>query len=98
VSKCISSRGEYSEHELGTGDMEFVCTFCFVLDEDAIKGELGRLRKRVQAVGDNLVEQHRYAEGALAGGAKGEYEYQLKGRLLALTEVHRALSPGGSNA
>lgn len=50
MSKCVSAQGEYSEHELGSGDMEFVCTLCYVLDEEVIKAELDRLRAQVAAV------------------------------------------------
>jgi len=41
VSKCISPRGEYSEHTL---DGDFVCTACLGFDEDAVIKELRRLR------------------------------------------------------
>ena len=35
MSTCISSQGEFSSHELGTGDQEFTCTLCGAFDEDA---------------------------------------------------------------
>jgi hypothetical protein len=44
MSKCISSEGEYSEHELGTDEPEFVCARCFVFNEDAAVAEIARLR------------------------------------------------------
>lgn len=46
MSACISSRGEYSFHE---PDADYVCTFCAVLDEDAIFAELHRLRAEAAA-------------------------------------------------
>jgi hypothetical protein len=44
VSKCISWHGEYSEHEL---DADYICTLCFVLDEEALIEELHRLREKL---------------------------------------------------
>jgi transcription initiation factor TFIIIB Brf1 subunit/transcription initiation factor TFIIB len=46
MSACISSRGEYSYHE---PDADYVCTFCGVLDEDALIAELNRLRVEAAA-------------------------------------------------
>ena len=42
MSKCISSHGEYSEHE--PGPHPFVCAWCGVFDEDAAVAEVERLR------------------------------------------------------
>ena len=39
MSKCISSHGEYSEHDL-TGAERFICQRCWALDEDAIMAAL----------------------------------------------------------
>lgn len=41
MSTCISSRGEYGSHEL---DDAHICTWCGVLDEDAMVAELRQLR------------------------------------------------------
>lgn len=41
MSACISRHGEFSEHYL---DDSFTCTVCLVLDEDALRAELERLR------------------------------------------------------
>src|SRR5690625_4104626 len=41
MSACISRHGEYSEH---TPDGEYTCQRCYVLDEDALRVELRRLR------------------------------------------------------
>ena len=41
MSACISAHGEYSSHE---PDDEFTCALCGVLDEDALRAELVRLR------------------------------------------------------
>lgn len=47
MSKCISSRGEYSEHTLGSGEFEFTCTDCWTLDEEAVHEALGVARSAV---------------------------------------------------
>lgn len=49
MSKCISTHGEYSDHT--PGDEEFVCGFCFVLDEDAIRAELAKTRRACGTLG-----------------------------------------------
>lgn len=41
MSTCISSHGEYSSHE---PDDEYTCRLCGVLDENAMREELRRLR------------------------------------------------------
>lgn len=41
MSACISSRGEYSSHEL---DDLHTCIWCGVLDEDALRSELAEAR------------------------------------------------------
>ena len=38
MSKCISSHGEYSEHETDAG---YCCQRCFAFDEDAALARLG---------------------------------------------------------
>lgn len=50
MSKCISSHGEYSDHEFGGDAPEFVCRYCWVFDEDAALKELVKLRATVTAV------------------------------------------------
>lgn len=47
MSACISQRGEFSSHE---PDAEHVCTFCGVLDEDALIDELRRVRESVASL------------------------------------------------
>lgn len=49
MSKCVSSHGEYHEHE--TSELPFVCGWCFAFDESAavariaeLEAEVGRLR------------------------------------------------------
>lgn len=42
MSACISSKGEYSSHEL---DATFTCVDCGVRDEDAMLAEVNRLRE-----------------------------------------------------
>jgi len=44
VSKCISPRGEFSEHTL---DADFTCADCLSIDEDALLAELHRLRAAI---------------------------------------------------
>ena len=46
MSACISRRGEFSYHQLNA---DYVCTWCGVLDEDALIGELNRLRDAPEA-------------------------------------------------
>ena len=41
MSTCISRHGEYSSH---TPDADYVCTLCFVLDEDGLIAELTKAR------------------------------------------------------
>lgn len=41
MSNCISRHGEFSEHHL---DDSHTCTLCHVLDEEALRAELARLR------------------------------------------------------
>lgn len=46
MSTCISSHGEFSEHELGSTGLaaeRFVCSLCHVLDEAAALDEVDRL-------------------------------------------------------
>jgi hypothetical protein len=43
MSACISSEGEYSDHEI-SAEFEFVCNRCFSFDEDAAVAEVRRLR------------------------------------------------------
>lgn len=50
MSKCISSHGEYSEHEPSV--VTFVCARCWVFDEDAALAEIGRLRTELAAADD----------------------------------------------
>ena len=45
MSRCISSRGEYSDHEL---DEDFVCSRCFTFDEFAAMAELTKSRDTVK--------------------------------------------------
>jgi hypothetical protein len=54
MSKCISWYGEYGEHEL---DSDYVCTLCFVLDEEALIEELNRLRRIVATIVANEVSR-----------------------------------------
>ena len=62
MSKCISARGEYSDHEL---DDTFTCTFCHVLDEDAMRDELLTLRsaahRRMQMLAEDIWARSRSA-------------------------------------
>ena len=46
MSKCISSHGEYSEHDL-TGAERFACQRCWVLDEAAIMAALAAAEAEV---------------------------------------------------
>lgn len=65
MSKCISTRGEYSEHE---PDDAHTCTYCFVLDEEALTAELRRFRAGVVALRDALRHGSRLAiEDAVDG-------------------------------
>jgi len=47
MSKCISGQGEYSDHT--PGDEEFVCGRCYVVDEEAMRAEIERLRAALTA-------------------------------------------------
>jgi len=49
MSKCISSEGEYSEHDRANDEPEFVCGRCLVFDEDAAIAEIQRLRDAAKA-------------------------------------------------
>jgi len=53
MSACISSRGEYGSHEI---DDTYTCTWCGVLDEDALIAELQQRRAELE------VQRQRYAE------------------------------------
>lgn len=52
MSKCISPRGEYSEH---TPDEDYICAACLGLDEDAIIEELHQLRAQVASAKAQIV-------------------------------------------
>lgn len=52
MSACISRHGEYSEH---TPDGEYTCQRCLVLDEDALRAELRRLRAETTTATDEAV-------------------------------------------
>lgn len=73
MSACISSRGEYSSHEL---DDLHTCTWCGVLDEDTLRSELAEARAYREATEPALwaeIEDARnarasaHAEGVRAG-------------------------------
>jgi endogenous inhibitor of DNA gyrase (YacG/DUF329 family) len=44
MSKCISIRGEYSEHVLTDEKDPYCCQRCWVVDDDAMYAEIERLR------------------------------------------------------
>src|SRR5690625_4282539 len=46
MSACISRHGEYSEH---TPDGEYTCQRCYVVDEEAMRAEIERLRTALTA-------------------------------------------------
>ena len=48
MSSCISSHGEYSEHEITT--TLFTCDRCGVFDEAAAMAEIDRLNATIQRV------------------------------------------------
>ena len=48
MSSCISSHGEYSEHEITTAP--FTCDWCGVFDEAAAMAEIDRLNAIIQRV------------------------------------------------
>lgn len=51
MSACVSPRGEYSEHTLGsTGEERFVCQVCGVFDEDAALARIAELEARPTVV------------------------------------------------
>ena len=52
MSKCISGQGEYSEHVPDDAE-EFVCGRCYVVDEDAMRAEIQRLRADRPSVTDD---------------------------------------------
>lgn len=53
MSTCISRHGEFGSHTL---DDSYTCTLCHVLDEDALRAELERLRRALVALeNDNKV-------------------------------------------
>ena len=61
MSKCISSEGEYSDHELAE-QPRFLCARCFAFDEDAALTAL----KTAEATLERVRVQHRvdqYTEG-----------------------------------
>lgn len=74
MSKCISIKGEYSEHE--PSYQEFVCGRCFEFDEDAAVAEVESLRQQL-AARDAVIEQAR-------GSVKG-----WRSDLTALAKVRR---------
>lgn len=54
MSTCISRVGEYSEHAAPdvSGPARFICSRCFVLDEDALMDALARAESTLAAVRD----------------------------------------------
>lgn len=48
MSKCISSEGKYSDHELAE-QPRFMCARCFAFDEDAALAALERAEAIVSA-------------------------------------------------
>lgn len=70
MSKCISSHGEYSEHEFAKDDCvprdRFICAWCFVFDEDAALDEIDSLRVKIARVEElaryfAAIPEHRYS-------------------------------------
>ncbi len=49
MSKCISSEGEYSDHELSE-QPRFLCARCFAFDEDAAIARVRELEATVERV------------------------------------------------
>ena len=55
MSSCISSHGEYSEHEITT---MFTCDLCGVFDEAAAMDEIDRLNATIQRVRDIVNDKY----------------------------------------
>lgn len=53
MSGCISVHGEYSDHIL---DDLHTCTRCSVLDEDALRADLARLREEIERLANVILE------------------------------------------
>lgn len=69
MSSCISSHGEYSDHQSDAG---YCCQRCFAFDEDAalarireLEAEVAGIKRRDDEVGED--------EGWWVGGAWGDY-------------------------
>ena len=56
MSSCISSHGEYSEHEITT--TPFTCDWCGVFDEAAAMAEIDRLNATIQRVRDIVNDKY----------------------------------------
>ena len=56
MSSCISSHGEYSEHEITT--TLFTCDRCGVFDEAAAMAEIDRLNATIQRVRDIVNDKY----------------------------------------
>ena len=66
MSSCISSHGEYSEHEITT---MFTCDLCGVFDEAAAMDEIDRLNATIQRVREieRRMDEYAHRSGPCTG-------------------------------
>lgn len=99
MSACISREGEFSDH---VDDDEYVCRRCGVLDEEALLGELRRLR--AAAAGETYpltpvtgAEAWNFGQPSVAQWARREALHEAREWCFGIGNSPRAVhSPGQS--
>jgi hypothetical protein len=83
VSKCISSGGEYSEHEMtpavAPGLPPFSCVRCWAFDEDTALAALDRAREVAVALEQRLARVEGIAHEAILSVGIGGHSHWREG-------------------
>lgn len=97
MSKCISLKGEYSEHTFdpSTTEGEFVCTYCFVFDEGAALAEIDRLQKVADKWCQRAIEaEAEVAEREVQITRLEEGRDRLRAQMAAVEALHQPAQVG----
>ena len=82
MSKCISHRGEYEDHEFDSIAPEFVCTWCGVFDEAAADAALDEARAKIARV-EALARRWETVPALRRGTCAADLRIALRGEVTA---------------